>query len=985
MENIVRKRNWFFKNISVWVLVLTALVCAGMEALKITQKLDYRFYDGMLAAGHNPKADDKIVLLDIGDESINVYGEWPWTRDILGEVLVRMKELGARDAVFDIEYLMESKPGPVRNTDVDKVSSDLFRNGQDILVDVFEQYKDYLRDGAESMEDAAEAADQVVDVIGPMLADIQQEIGKYLIDDYDMKFAQALQFFGNSSMTINLKDVASEDDKLDEEFINNVDYAKQRFLFQNVQDSKDYIPGDNFFNAEESDLVRRENGSIVLDERGFVPAINKIISHAAGAGFTNVFVDSDGTRRRVELLNKYDGKYVGQLAFAPLVKKLDVKEIVRGKNYLLLKDALIPGSDAREDIRIPLDSHGCMLINWKHEEYHETENNFKHLEVMYFKYLDDGEAAIYADLKDIAALDADLLDADAASLVLSAEDFIEEYERLSAQKSGMLGRCLGFSADGSAIDGGISEAECNEYLSARKQFFDSLADYVDALSKLELTDETVSSYIQALIDETILYNENFEALSGYLDGTFCIIGFSATSSTDFGVTPFQKRYANMGTHANVVNTIVQKDFITYVEPWIGLLITFLAALAVLVVTGRMSPVRQIFFGLIYLILPVLTFVLLMIFGRIYIPFTTSAITVVIVYLFNVAKNYVATEKDKNTLRRGFDAYVAPEVVSEIVKNPQLLALGGANKRMTALFSDVRSFSAFTECINREEGEGHGAVRLVEILNGYLGVLSDAIMKERGTIDKYVGDEIVSFFGAPIENPNNAFDACVAGIRMKQVEEIYNREHLLELPEHPVTGTPFLLKSRVGINTGDMVVGNMGTEKKLNYTIMGNNVNLASRLEGTNKAYDSWIMASESTWLEANSGENKDKLVARMLDCVRVVNVEKPVQIYSIQGIKSEMKSEEIEAAALFNHGMQWYLKGRETPTGEKDLGDFLKAKSYFEKAYSCWHSMDEQDKNFVTMEKKMIARCDAFLAEGLPVDETGKPKPWDGVYTMKSK
>ncbi|MBQ5383882.1 MAG: CHASE2 domain-containing protein, partial [Treponema sp.] len=148
MENIVRKRNWFFKNISVWVLVLTALVCAGMEALKITQKLDYRFYDGMLAAGHNPKADDKIVLLDIGDESINVYGEWPWTRDILGEVLIRMKELGARDAVFDIEYLMESKPGPVRNTDVDKVSSDLFRNGQDILVDVFEQYKDYLRDGA---------------------------------------------------------------------------------------------------------------------------------------------------------------------------------------------------------------------------------------------------------------------------------------------------------------------------------------------------------------------------------------------------------------------------------------------------------------------------------------------------------------------------------------------------------------------------------------------------------------------------------------------------------------------------------------------------------------------------------------------------------------------------------------------------------------------------------------------------------------------
>ncbi|MBQ2530076.1 MAG: adenylate/guanylate cyclase domain-containing protein, partial [Treponema sp.] len=214
----------------------------------------------------------------------------------------------------------------------------------------------------------------------------------------------------------------------------------------------------------------------------------------------------------------------------------------------------------------------------------------------------------------------------------------------------------------------------------------------------------------------------------------------------------------MGTHANVVNTILHKDFIVYVEPFVGILIVFATALIILLATKRLSPVKQMLCGIIYLVIPILVFIFLMIFARIYIPITSSVLTVVVTYLFNVAVNYVATEKDKNTLRRGFDAYVAPEVVSEIVKNPQLLALGGSNRRMTALFSDVRSFSAFTECINREEGEGHGAVRLVEILNGYLGVLSDAIMKERGTIDKYVGDEIVSFFGAPIENPNNAFDA-----------------------------------------------------------------------------------------------------------------------------------------------------------------------------------------------------------------------------------
>ena len=319
-----------------------------------------------------------------------------------------------------------------------------------------------------------------------------------------------------------------------------------------------------------------------------------------------------------------------------------------------------------------------------------------------------------------------------------------------------------------------------------------------------------------------------------------------------------------------------------------------------------------------------------------------------------------------------------QVVSQIVKNPEKLRLGGVNTRLTALFSDVRKFSGFTECVNREEGEEHGAERLVAILNDYLGLLSNAIMSQKGTIDKYVGDEIVSFFGAPVANPDNAFDACVAGIRMKQAEDIYNTEHAAELPIHPKTGTPFLLKSRVGLNTGDMVVGNMGTEKKLNYTVMGNNVNLASRLEGTNKEYDSWIIASESTWNDANRGENEGKLIARQLDCVKVINVEKPVQIYSIVGLRSELSAAEIEASDIFNSAMEFYLKGRETPDQPKNPDDFKKAIELFEKAYNCFHTSDPQDPGFISMEKKMILRCNEYLKNGIP-------KIWDGVYTMTTK
>ena len=249
------------------------------------------------------------------------------------------------------------------------------------------------------------------------------------------------------------------------------------------------------------------------------------------------------------------------------------------------------------------------------------------------------------------------------------------------------------------------------------------------------------------------------------------------------------------------------------------------------------------------------------------------------------------------------------------------------------------------------------------------------MDAGGTIDKYVGDEIVSFFGAPIPDENNAFNACVAGIRMLQAERRYNEENAYRLPtikdkNGADTGKPFFLHSRVGLNTGSMVVGNMGTDKKLNYTIMGNNVNLASRLEGTNKVYGSWIMVSESTWLAADSGVNKGRLVARAFDAVRVINVKKPVRIYNIIGLRDELSASQIEATDVFNQGMEWYMKGSDTPNEPKDIADLKKAREFYVRAAELYPD-DKSSEYF-------ISRCDEFIAEGLP-------SVWDGVFTMKTK
>ncbi|MBO7638761.1 MAG: adenylate/guanylate cyclase domain-containing protein, partial [Treponema sp.] len=820
-----KKKIGFFKKFtSIWFLILITVFCIGLAATNIQQKLDYRFYDTMLGLSKEPETVPEIMLVDIGDTALNEYGSWPWSRDIIADVLLRLKEAGARTAVFDIEYLTASSLGVDDN--INSVTADAFSNGEAAISSAVSSFAHAVGSGEVHPSEAVGASDALIsNTVDPVLFSMYQDISNGLNRDYDDYFARSVQFFGNTSMTINMRDIKIDVSPEDEA------YADSRFLFGNVSDPKNLIEEGNAYSLKE------EKSTEGMD---FVPAYNKIISRAAGAGFTNVIVDRDGTRRRVELLNSHgNGRYTGQLAFAPLVRLMDVQSMERKARSLVLRGALIPGQTERQDITIPLDPHGRMLINWLPTRY---EDSFKHFGVEYIKYLDDQEEDVYRCLVELTQADLSELDEDTASFIQNAEYLVQSYEEILEVKEYLLSLCQGYDKDGNAIDGGISESDYSDYFALRDEYFENAEAFAVSLHDMGISDESLSETIETLWDNATTYRENDSTVKQYAGNSFAIIGNSATASTDLGVTPFWRRYANLGTHANVANTIIQKSFIRYVDVWWGIAFAFVFCLVIILLTEGKTPGKKSVFGLLYLLVPTGVLFLLMVLFRIYIPITVPLVLSAITYIVELANSFITSEREKNTLRRGFSSYVSPEVVSEIVKNPQLLGLGGVNKRITALFSDVRTFSGFTECINREEGEEHGAVRLVEILNGYLGALSDAIMSQKGTIDKYVGDEIVSFFGAPIDNPNNAFDSCIAAIRMKQVEEQFNREHESELPIHPITKTPYLLKSRVGLNTGDMVVGNMGTEQKLNYTVMGNNVNLASRLEGTNKAYDSWIIA-----------------------------------------------------------------------------------------------------------------------------------------------
>ena len=270
----------------------------------------------------------------------------------------------------------------------------------------------------------------------------------------------------------------------------------------------------------------------------------------------------------------------------------------------------------------------------------------------------------------------------------------------------------------------------------------------------------------------------------------------------------------------------------------------------------------------------------------------------------IEEAHVKLQYFNNNLRRAFSTYLSEDVVEEIVSDPTRLQLGGINRHMTAMFTDIKEFTRIAEALTPEQ--------LVDLLNYYLSTMSDIILEQKGTIDKYQGDAIISFFGAPLDVPDHALRACTTAILMKRLEKEVNRY----VAENKLS--PFPLLTRIGINSGEMVVGNMGTQKKMNYTIISNAVNLASRLEGVNKQYGTWILASEAT-----VNETKERLLTRRLDRIRVVGINEPVRIYEILEMKTSAPSA-LQKKVHYFHQAQKLFENRNWKNAEKIFSQIVK-------------------------------------------------------------
>jgi adenylate cyclase len=413
-----------------------------------------------------------------------------------------------------------------------------------------------------------------------------------------------------------------------------------------------------------------------------------------------------------------------------------------------------------------------------------------------------------------------------------------------------------------------------------------------------------------------------------------------TGSTDFGVNPFWEKYENPGSHAVILDTILSGAFITPLNPPWSVAGGILLIPLLILLLSPLKPAPRSALGLGgALLIPVLAFGLFALTG-IYAGVLGPMLAMALAVIIREIIAYRGSEQEKQFIRKAFSTYLSGDVVQEIIADPSRLQLGGLKRHMTAVFTDVQGFSSISERLDPE--------RLVRLLNQYLSIMSKVILEGKGTIDKYEGDAIVAFFGAPLELPDHSLRACVSAVMMKRMEGELNRQFI----ENGMSPLPLL--TRIGVNTGEMVVGNMGTEQKMNYTIMGNAVNIASRLEGVNKQYGTWILASGETIQEAGEG-----ILSRRLDKARVVGIRKPVQLYEILDLAEDAAAETREKVALFHQALDSF-EGR----------DWTRAMVQFARVLDR-HPGDRPSLLY-------LKRCQRYR-------QTPPSKDWDGIFNLNEK
>jgi adenylate cyclase len=425
----------------------------------------------------------------------------------------------------------------------------------------------------------------------------------------------------------------------------------------------------------------------------------------------------------------------------------------------------------------------------------------------------------------------------------------------------------------------------------------------------------------------------------YFDRKIILVGTSAPGLSDIRPVPFQDAFPGVEIHANVIYNILSQHFISKQNNILAFVNTLLLAVLMAVLAMTLKPWQGILLAFLTLGGYVFLTIRLFAVSGFWLQMVQPVLAMGFAFLFVFVYRYVDEEKNKRYIKNMFQYYLSTPVVEELLRQPGMLKLGGKRVIATAIFSDIKNFTTLSENLSPEA--------LVAQLNEYLSAMTEVILKYEGYLDKYEGDAIMAIFGVPVEIKDHARRACLAAMEMQ------NR--LVELRRKWAHERKPEFHARIGINSGPMIAGNIGGLERFDYTVIGDAVNLASRLEGVNKTYGTSILISEFT-----KDMLDDLMIIRELDYIRVMGKKKPVCIYELVAQeRSHVPNAALFALDEFQKGLALYRKK-----------NWNKALQAFQTA-SAADAGDGPAQTF-------IKRCLFYKQNPVAHD-------WDGVFEMKTK
>jgi len=372
-----------------------------------------------------------------------------------------------------------------------------------------------------------------------------------------------------------------------------------------------------------------------------------------------------------------------------------------------------------------------------------------------------------------------------------------------------------------------------------------------------------------------------------LVGRIVLVGTTAPGLMDLRATPVGASYAGVEIHANLIAGLLDGTLKHKPAYILGadVVMVLVAGALMIFLLPLLSPFRATVLGLIVLLLLLSINFAFWHVSNVVLPLANSLLTISLLYALNMSWGYFVESRTKRQLTGLFGQYVPPELVEEMSRDPENYSMAGRKAELTVLFSDIRGFTTISEGLEPDE--------LAAMMNQYLGAMTIIVRQHRGTLDKYIGDAIMAFWGAPVDDAEHARNAVLTALEMQAALGDLNKKFAQR-------GWP-TLKIGVGVNSGTMTVGDMGSSIRQSYTVMGDAVNLGSRLEGITKQYGVGIIVGEST-----RERLKKEFVFRELDRVRVKGKDAPVGIYEPLGEEGKVSRDDLEGLKLWNQALRAY-------------------------------------------------------------------------------